>query len=316
MDNLLSNIGEKGKDYYSALAQAGDLEAWLRWAECCEATGEKAEGLIVLNELLKQPLGPEMRFRAIYRKAVLQMDHPKIAWKTLSKANVDGLADEWRGRWHIQRGRIKKELRQYDPAIEEYTAARYYWELHGDPQLTGHADNNLSSIYRIKEMYNEAHESVDRAIQAWLDYVYLPQALDQKALIYTDEGNYAAAKVLTIRALCSVSDRLGWKAEFLCTLAKCLAGLGEDLESLKALQQAHEISEYLNDKELRLQIFKARKDSLAIAANCADRSLTELALELSAGNARQAAQKIGVFHAALLYSAKKHALRINGPRRK
>lgn len=314
-DNTLAMIGEQWKDYWSKRAREGELDAYIKWAACCEATGETSEGLIVINELLKRPLDVEQRSDALLRKAVLQMDTPKAAWATIIKASL-GVPDALRGRLHNQRGRILKELRKYDPASMEYTAAVYYWEMHGDPELVGHGHNNFAGLYRVWERYQDAHESVDRAIEAWHSNVYLAQAFDQKALIYIDEGNYTASRRLACEALSRVDDRLGWRAEFLLTLSKCLAGLGEFTQSFQEIDRALEIADYLNDKHLQLKAFIARKNILCALAHTADYETTRLALELSAGNGRQAAHKLGVFHNAVIVSAKKHNLTVNGPTRK
>lgn len=308
-DTVVSMLVEQQKDYWSERARNGQPEAYLEWAKCCEKSGEMAEGLIVINEMLKLSLEPLLRAQAILRKAVLQKDHPKLAWSTIIKADLD-LPDNWRAQIHNQRGRIKKELREYDKAAGEYDAAVYYWGLHGDLELVGHGYNNLAGVYRKWERYGDAHRSVDKAINLWREYEYLPHALDQKALIYVDEENYAAALPLVLQAERNAGDRRRWRAEFLGTLSRVRAGLGEFIESLFCLERALEIADYLQDENLRLKILVARKDAVEIAREVADKHVTMLALKLSGGKIRQAAQKIDRRHAALTKSAKKHNLKI------
>lgn len=307
VDTGVSMPIEREKDYWSERARNGEAEAYLEWAKCCEKSGEMAEGLIVINEMLRLPLEPLLHAQAILRKAVLQKDHPKLAWSTIIKADLD-LPDNWRAQLHNQRGRIKKELREYDKAVEEYDAAVYYWGLHGDLELVGHAYNNLAGVYRKWERYEDAHESVDRAIRLWWNYEYLPHALDQKALIFVDEEEYAAALPLVLQAERGAGDRRRWRAEFLCTLSKVRAGLGEFIESLLNLERALEIADYLQDENLRLIILVARKGAVEIMREVADRHVTVLALHLSGGKIRQAAQKVDRRHAALTKSVKKHKL--------
>jgi tetratricopeptide (TPR) repeat protein len=316
-DTMVSmSLGEGSKDYWAELARKGDRRAAIKLACCYEMTGEMAEGLIVINELLDtEDLTLDLKAEALLRKAVLQKDSPSVAWKTINLAPME-VRSELRGKLHNQRARILSDLKKYDDAILEYTAAGYYFELADSPELVGLTHNNLASIYRKKKRFDDAHESVDRCIHLWRQYSYLPCAFDQKALIYIEQKEYAEAEGLALSALTGTRDHHRWRAEFLCTLSKAQAGLGKFMESLRSIQRALEVSDYLADRNLRLVIFASRKISFEIMYQVSDQSATQLALTLAEGNFVQAAKKLGINHSAFIKSFKKHNLTRTPFRRK
>lgn len=305
-----TRVGNEHKDYWARLYREGDLEAGVNLSECYEITGELSEALVIINEVLGYELGPELEAKALTRKAAQQKDSPAIAWKTISVAPFDEVSPMVRGKLHNQRGRILKELKRFDRAIIEYTAAAYYFELCQDSELIGLAHNNLASIYRKKKRYADAHESVDKAILLWRTYEYLPHALDQKALIHIDQKEYEPALDLAHKALAAANGKHRWRAEFLATLSHAQAGLCQFGEAMRSIDTALEISEYLSDQNLRLRILVARKVSCEIMYQVSDKHAVVLALRLSDSH-RGAAKRLGVSHRALPKMLKKHSLSDN-----
>lgn len=311
VDTLVSApVGEQHKDRWARLFRQGDLEAGVYLSECYEAAGESAEALIVINEVLQHELGPELEARALLRKAAQQTDLGicGAAWKTINLARLDDVSPIARGKVHNQRGRILKELKKTDRAIIEYTAAAYYFELARSPELVGLASNNLASIYRKKKRYADAHESANKAIAVWANNEYLPHALDQKALVYIDEKRYREGYDLATKAVSLAGDHNRWKAEFLATLSSAQAGQGAFIDSMRSIDRALEICDYLNDANLRLSILVARKKSCEIMYQVSDKSSVKLALSLSGGGFRQAAKRLGMNHSAVTKAIKKHSL--------
>lgn len=298
-------FGESAKDRWSERFREGDPEAGIKLACCYEMTGETSEGLDIIEEVLKFDLDPELRAKALLRKAVLQMDLPGLAWSTIKKAPLD-VSAEVRGKIHNQRGRILKELRRFDNAILEYTAAAVYFEEAGAAELMGHAYNNLASVYRLKARFEDAHESVDRAIALWQHYEYLPHALDQKALIYIDQKEYNKAFRLSSQSLVGLEDRHRWRAEFMATRAKAQAGLDRFLDSHLSIESALEVCDYLNDENLRLEILSAQKTACDIIHQHAVKECLALALKLTGGSERQAANKLKINRSALRKSRTAH----------
>jgi tetratricopeptide (TPR) repeat protein len=306
-------VGEEYKDYWARLARDGDLWACNKLARCYERTGELKDGLVVVEDLLaRENLPGDLKVEALLTKAVLQKDSPTVAWKTIAQASIE-VEPELRSRLHNQRGRILSDLKKFDRAIIEYTATAYYAELAGSPEMVGLANNNLASIYRRKKLFSEAHEAVDRAIDLWRDYDYLPQAIDQKALIHIDEKEYGKARALVLRALSYTAETHRWTAEFLCTLSKSEAGLSAFAESLMAIERALKICDFLGDENLRLRVAVARKESCELMYQASDRYAVRLAMTLTDGKLRQAAKKLGINHNALRKAVSKHSIATRPP---
>lgn len=305
-----TRVGEAYKDYWAQRAREGDLQAPIKLAACYEMAGEVDNGLAIITDFLtRDDLPTEIQSEALLRKAVLQVDSPLIAWKTIGTASLE-VEPELRWKLHNQRGRILKELKKFDSAIIEYTATAYYANEARSPQAAAIAHNNLASIYRIKKMYVEAHESVDRAISLLGTDEYLPHAYDQKALIYLDQKRYEDAYDCSVKAMRGTEDRHRWRVELLCTLAKAHAGLQEPTGAVSALQEAREISTYLDDQHLRLILLRASKVVYGMLYDGADEASVKLATRLSGGKLRQAAKKLGMAHSSLLKSMKKYSIRI------
>ena len=306
-------VGDAYKDYWAQRAREGDLRAPIKLAACYEMAGEVDNGLAIITDFLtRADLPTEIRSEALLRKAVLQVDSPIVAWKTIEGANLEVQLD-LRWKLHNQRGRILKELKKYDAAIIEYTATAYYANEEGCLQATAIAHNNLASIYRVKQMYAEAHRSVDVAIDLLGTDEYLPLAYDQKALIYLDEHRYKDAHDCLLRAMRAMADQRRWRAEILCTLAKAEAGLEKPIEATRAIEKAFEIAEYLDDAHLRLLVLRAGKIVYGMLYDSADEAGVRLAMQLSGGKLRQAAKKLEIAHSSLLKSMKKYSIRVENP---
>lgn len=303
-------IGDEFKDHWARLAREGDLRASIKLAACYEIAGELDNGLAVITEFLKRDdLSDELRAEGLLREAVLREDSPAAAWKVINKASLEVRSD-LRWKLHNQRGRILKEMKQYDSAIIEYTATAYYAELAGSIQSVGIAHNNLASIYRIKGMYTEAHEAVDRAIELLRGNEYLAHALDQKALNNIAEKKYQSANHFALEALCKTSqDHRRWRADFLCTCALAEAGLGRAAGAATSIENALDICDYLSDENLRLKVtLSARTVYEMLYQSTYDAAIT-LALKTTDGKLRQAAKKLGMAHPSLLKAMKKHSLK-------
>lgn len=302
-------VGEAYKDYWAARARDGDLRASIKLAACYEMSGELENGLVVINELLKnKELPVDIKSEALLRKAVLEVDFPVSAWKTISGASLE-VEPELRWRLHNQRGRILSSQKKYDSAIIEYTAAAFYGDLAGAPETVGHAHNNLAAIYRKIGLYAEAHESVDKAVALWKDYEYLPHALDSKAVIHIAEKQFSPARELAVEALrITTRHHRRWRAEFLGTLAKAEAGLANFTESARAIEKAFDICDYLEDESLRLEVLLAEKAALEMMYGAAYKSAIRLALDLTGGNLRQAAKKLDIAHPVLLKAIRTHSI--------
>lgn len=284
------------------------MESGVNLARCYEACGEFPEGLIIINEVLAQPLSGDTRARALLRKAVLQKDSPLTAWKTIQQVDLDSLSDDdLIANIYNQRGRTLKILKKYDRAIIEYTAAGIYWEH--QPDRVGHSYNNIAGLYLKTKQYKAAHEFVDKAIRLWSRDEHLPCALDQKAQIHLAEKEYAAAYALSIEALKLTGDRQRWRVEWLGTIAQALAGLGRNNDSLAHIEQALTVCDYLGDESLRIQVLLAQKRACEIMYEVSDAKAIELALELSDWNLRAAARQLGINHSALIKAIDKRGIR-------
>lgn len=307
-DTSVSTLGEGGKDYWTRRAHGGDLRAWIKLACCYEMAGETAEGLVVINNFLSMPdLPVELRSEGLLRKAVLQTDASdyRRAWETISQASLE-VSEQLKGKLHNQRGRILGCLQRFDEAILEHTAASVYFESIGSSDLLAHTSNNLAGIYRRLNHFEDAHLWVDKAIRVWGDYEYLPHALDHKALIYLDEKKYKQAMQFALRAVASAGDHHKWAVEFRITLARAQAGNKEFSAALETFRAAIDGAVYLNDENLRLKVFIARKAVYELIYHDSVEAAFRLAMKLSAGSARRAAKLLGVNHSVVTNQIKKH----------
>ena len=88
-----------------------------------------------------------------------------------------------------------------------------------------------------------------------------------------------------------------------------IAGTGSHCQALDELDRAEQICVELDNKESLFEVVKTRLEILQQSLPAIDRRLVELALEISDGSYRGAAQKIGISHPSLLNKVKKYGLR-------
>jgi tetratricopeptide (TPR) repeat protein len=285
-------------------------------------TGEFAEGLALINDLLSGELSDQVRFQALLAKATLQMGSPGTALLTLNGARAyrHGVNDTYLGMWHNQCARALKELKRYDQASIEYAGAEALFERSGDAGGVAMALNNVAGVYLKWGKYSEAHEASKKAVAMFtaLSDPRLPHAQDQNAQVLVALGKGEEAKLLIDRVIATVEsgDRNELLLECLLTRASALIQLGSAAAAFKDIERADEISKYLSRSDLRITVAKARKDLATTFANQSHVDLVRLALDHSGGNIRAAALKLGKNHTSLIEFINNHGLLRKPPRLK
>lgn len=290
---------------------SGDLShlAAVYEARAYEYLGQTSEGRILINAVLKEPLGREVMAQALLVKAVFDAERPMRALSVLSKIDMKGLRPSLKGRVHNQRARMYKELRSFDKALIEYAGAVSFFKAAGDTHGVAHALNNQAAVERKLRLFDKAHRSVDRAMAlVAANDPFLAHFIDHKAQIFIDECRFVEAEGWANEAVRLVEDRenISCYIESACTLAQALAGQGKQQEGWRILHSVNAIAMGLDSNEL---LFKVRETQRTIAerfARSTEVELIELALKLCNGCVRGAAKKLDMTHTGIIKMMKRN----------
>lgn len=265
-------------------------------------SGEIAEGRAILS-------GIPDSFEKLLNKAIME-DRQTFALRILEKASRFKARPGMQARLHNQRGLILRRMRKLDRAIQEYEAALFFFEQ-DESDIVPVVVNNLARVYLEFKEFERAHSYVDRAIELFKDDPpYQAQALDEKALILLAEGKAGSAKQFSLRAVSILqsTDRKEWLVGALLTYAKTLRA-EQDERELEILREAAEICAFLQRDDLLIGVLQARAEWADALLWESEKRALQLALAVTNGTSRAAAEKLGTTHASVLRRMKKYGLK-------
>lgn len=291
----------QGKEFFAKAATSADPviadQASIYEAKACEFLGQLDEGRKIIRDVLKRDIDARLKAHALIVSAGLHVHAPKRALRALDRVDVKDLSLGMAGRFYTVRGRALRYLGEYDKALIEYAGAVAFYEQAGYFEGVAHASNNLAWVYRSLRRFEEAHDSVDRAISSiGSKDPFLAQFLDTKAQIFLDQKEFDKAAPVALRAvdLLRGSGRGGVLCEHLCTLGRAYAGQEKYEPAVATFANAAGIAEELNDPELLFKVTSARKEAAQKFVREADFQLAELAMRMNNFSTRAAAKKLGL----------------------
>lgn len=304
---LLTSKPQDALDLLSEAARTleGDdrHEAIIYTARAYFNLGQYDEGRVVVIQILREPLSPENRAHALLEWAVLDKDYPKRALAHLNKIDISEVSAGLRARIHNKRARIYSDSKNLDLALIEYAGAAALFEEAGQPEGTAHAFNNQASVYRKLERFEEAHESVNKALQIESqNLMTVSQFRDQKASIYLAEFRFRAAEQWALKALSLVEDTdlHGAIVDALCTLGQAYIGQGRYEQGAASFGRASKIADSVDCAEMAFNILTARKMAVERFLKSIESDRIQLALKMAKDSYRQAAKIMGISHTALM----------------
>lgn len=305
----------RAKDLFSKAAAnlSGDLrdEANIRLASCYWAVGEKAEARAILESVKPGSVGCKF-FRNTTMASMVTVPE---ALKCLEDVRpyFDQIQNlEWKGKFCNQLAVALRRSNDFDGAILAYTEAKYWFEEDSKPELTAAAANNLAELLTQVGQFEDAHRYVDEAIAEYERLnleIYLGCALDTRARIYLGENNFSEAAVHAAQSvkLLERHERKEATARSLITEAVSLIGAGDLAKSLRQLDRAHEIAEYLGNSDLMFDVQWNVRDLSNKLHESSERSLVGIALKEK--SIRAGAKKLRVSHEQLRKLSQKHDLK-------
>lgn len=280
-------------------------------ARAYEYLGQVAEGRVLINEVLKQPLSGEVKAQALLVRAVFYMYAPMRALKSLEQIDLSGLGPGLKGRIHNQRARVFSELQRFDQALLEYAGAASFFEEAGDFAGVAHAYNNQAAVERKLLKFADAHESVDRALAlATADDPFIPAFMDHKAQIFLQQNQTVEAETWARKAvaLTNAAQQTASYIECTCTLAYAVALQERYPEASLLFSEIYTLARSLDSNELLFRITAIRKQLAEDFAKRSELELMERALAITNGSYRGAAKLLNMTHPALIKALKQSRL--------
>lgn len=283
-----------------ALFYAGDYSAALVEADALIASArtdtDRAEGLLSKSRI----------YFDLFRYADSQSQ-----LKAMGEM-LDGLSVRLKARYYGQRAAInaktaktdKKGRTNYDAALIDYEAGKYWAIEAGDKLCEACIRNNLSRIYsrtgRFKDALNEVHAAIQIAEQL-LEHGWLGRFLDQKARILLDHNHYSSALQISRAAIGILelhgNERTLSEAQvthgkaWVCFGTSALEGVGRDVS------------------------FRVRREAVNDLNQPLDKELIQLALERSNGHISQAADILEISHPSMISAVRNSGL-VRQPKRR
>lgn len=262
--------------------------------------GADVETISVIRQALPSLEGAEKRFSAYLLMACAEWRKgwAKQSLQTLGKASAlfDAVTPRLKGRFHGQRAVVHSRLKNPDAALMDLVAAKFWAEEAGDDEEIAIARNNLSKQYSDAGRFEEAITEIDAAIsyaQRHGGGLLLGQFYDMKAQVFVNAGKFVDALSLCRKAIELLNDHPS-ETEARETYGRALIGLG---------------AEYLTHAEDPVSTFRAKRHAADLVSEPLTKDLIALALEQSNGNILNAAERLGVYHSALLKAIKKCGIR-------
>lgn len=247
-------------------------------------------------------------FKKLLLKAIIE-DRPRYALKFLDKAAQFPVRPGMQGRLHNERGKKLRQIGELDRAILEYQAAIHLFEQDRSDVLP-RVVNNLARVYLDYGEFAQAHKQIDKAINMLEDDPpHLGQAYDEKSRIFLAEGKFEHAKQWSEKAVSVLrsSDRREWLAEALITKAKAQIRLGHKWNS--TLDEAEKVCTYLQRQDLLIGVCLLRRDVAKADFEQSEKRLIEIALSVSGGKYRPAAERLGVTHPWISKMVRKYRIK-------
>lgn len=105
------------------------------------------------------------------------------------------------GRYHYNRQYLLRRRDNLDEAIISLTAASYFYDLAGEPELCADSENNLGILLVDAGRIEDAHEHFDKAMKGCRDQVKRAQMCESQASAYLTEGRALEALPYARRAV-------------------------------------------------------------------------------------------------------------------
>lgn len=312
---------EVAKDSLSQAARLldGELaERALIWLGMCYwAIGEKSEARATLEAV--GPTTDRTRLLLGLNRSIIESNVPALAMTLLDEVSefVEFVAPLLRGKFLVQRGFLLRRTERPDEAIIAYEEAKYWFAKLPDPSYVGTVANNLASVYSDLSDFEQAHQSVNQAIDIHKKTgraKFLSDAYDQKAQIYIKQKSYLAAEKFAAMAseVLLDQDQKETRARALITEADALSGIGRNLDAIVRLERAQGLAEFLANQDLIFDVIEKKVCVAESLLHRCDADRINLALEMSGGSFRVAAKKLATTHPRLSRLIKKYDLQWNG----
>lgn len=240
-------------------------------ALCYWREGAMEEARVFYEQALSHATTSPTRVRVCINYAIVEYQcnrHPE-ALSLLDQAapTLDGLDDMMRGRYHTQRAIVLRRIggpENLDLALIENTAASYHFEKAGHTAYHALAENNIGNLLLEFHRYDEAHEHLNRASEAFSrvrDLTKAAQTNETRARAFIAQANYAAAIDVALAAVTALKkgDEPAVLAEALITHGIALARFRQPAAAMESFVRAASVAKLAGDNT---SVVRARLTSI------------------------------------------------------
>jgi tetratricopeptide (TPR) repeat protein len=191
----------------SAYSASTEFETWRQVALSLWRESRHEDARLLLEDCLKR--GEEISTERIVALsntlAVVQWsegDHEK-ALRLLLAAEplLDSVSVKLQGRAYNNRAILRAELKQYDPAFQDYNLALECHRMAGETAAAHEVENNIATLYVFTGEPSKAHPYLEHLLSECEDNLIVAQAEDTRALALLAEARYREAYDASLHSL-------------------------------------------------------------------------------------------------------------------
>lgn len=228
-------------------------------ALCYWREGAMDEARVFYEQAFSHALAPATRARVCINHAIVeyQCNRHTEALLLLDQASptIDALDDMMCGRYHTQRAIVLRRIggsENLDLALIENTAASYHFEKAGHTAYHALAENNIGNLLLEFCRYDEAHDHLNRASEAFIrvrDLTKAAQVNETRARAFIAQENYPAAIDAALAAVTALEkgDEPAVLAEALITRGIALARFTQPSAAMECFVRAANVAKMAGD---------------------------------------------------------------------